>query len=170
MFWGVRYHRSGLKKNGTCPLFYLVCKEREMDSSTYGRQHGQDLEATCKHAADEALGFMGSLRTCEHVPAASDGKASLCQGNPYFILTDIRYIFVMACLKILSLSISSCMPSDQIFNNLKSYFHCILCIASGRNFIRARFSQLCHRASLVNVKSRPLSSLANHFLSLGQEK
>lgn len=96
-------------------------------------QHREDLGAACKHEADEAPRLTGLpdswgsvVKSIDITPAALM-KSIPWPENPYFIPMDIMYIFLTECLKILSLSISSCTPSNQIFQN-SNCLHCTLSV------------------------------------------
>ena len=97
-------------------------------------QHREDLGATCKREADEALRPTGLLdsrgsvvKSIDITPA--DPMINIpWPENPYFTPVDIMYIFLTECLEILSLPISSCTPSNQIFQNSKHYVHLTLSV------------------------------------------
>lgn len=90
----------------------------------------------------------------------------------YYI--DIIYIFLMECPKILSLSISSCMPSNHILIK-KKYFHHTLHLMlqklySCQVFLAGSKGHFLNMPLFVNVKSRPSSSLADQFSPAGLER
>ena len=135
VFRGVKYHGSGLEKNGRCWSFDEACKERDAGCSECGWRGG-DTEQIWEPLANMRLMRLWGPQVCW---AAREALSDLLiqpllplmenipwAKHPYFIPMDIMYILLTECREILSLSISSCTCSNQIFQNSKNYFHCTL--------------------------------------------